>query len=97
MIIHDNELRDYQKVSGEFCTDLERLNETSRVYEATISQQLLSVSQRFTAFGETCQVVKRWLGALNFSAHLNEMAIELLVAKCFLEPSGRSIDSITPM
>lgn len=97
MIIHDNELREYQEVISEFCTDLERLSETSRVHEATISQQLLSVSQRFTAFSETCQVVKRWLGASNFSVHLNEMTIELLVAKCFLEPSGRSVDSITPM
>lgn len=97
MIVHDDELRQYQEISTEFHTDLTINHLTMQVHEATVCQQLQSVSQRFTAFGETCQVAKRWLAASNFSGHLNEIAVELLVAKCFIEPSGRSVESISPM
>lgn len=96
-IVHDHELRQYQKLATEFSTDIAEYQETADAHEATICQQLQSVSLRFTAFGETCQVAKRWLAASNFSGHLNEIAIELLVAKGFIEPVGRSVDSISPM
>jgi hypothetical protein len=97
VIVHDDELRQYQELSTEFSTDLTSMQLTAQAHEATVCQQLQSMSQRFTAFGETCQVAKRWLSASNFSGHLNEIAIELLVAKCFIEPGDRFVESITPM
>jgi len=96
-IIHDNELRTYQEIASEFSTDAATTLSTMNAHEATNCQLLQSVSLRFAAFGEVCQVAKRWVASSNLSGHLDEIAIELLVAKGFIEPVGRSLDSITPM
>ncbi|KAI6184212.1 Origin recognition complex subunit 1 [Aphelenchoides bicaudatus] len=97
MIIHDYELRQYQALTAEFSTDALAHQETAGAHEATVCQQLQSVSLRFSAFGEACQLAKRWLASSYFSGHFNELAIELLVAKGFIESVGRSVDGLSPM
>lgn len=97
VIVHDNELRKFQNLSGEFSTDTQSYRVTADASEATVCQQLQAVSSRFMAFGETCQVAKRWIASSELTEHIHEIAVELLVAKGFIEPVGRSVDCISPM
>ncbi|KAH7726369.1 nucleolar protein 6 [Aphelenchoides avenae] len=55
------------------------------VQQPLMCQQLHSVGQRLSGFPGACQLVKRWLASHYLSDILEEVAIELLVAKVFLD------------
>lgn len=54
-----------------------------------------SLSQRFSAFGESCQLARRWLSSHFLGDTFEEVALELLLAKVFLDSDVK--ENLQPM
>ncbi|KAI6227988.1 Nucleolar protein 6 [Aphelenchoides besseyi] len=93
VIIHDEELQLQFSSAVEFQPHPQNREFTQNAHDAIVCRQLQGVAHRFNAFSETCQLVKRWLAASKLSGHFDDMALELLVGRCFLEPTDRSLFS----
>ncbi|KAE9549488.1 hypothetical protein FO519_007299 [Halicephalobus sp. NKZ332] len=49
-----------------------------------LSSQIYGLSRRFSAFGECCQLLKRFVASHYLSSNVDEFILELLVAEAFL-------------
>ncbi|KAI6242874.1 Maternal transcript 89Ba [Aphelenchoides fujianensis] len=91
VLVHDEELRLQFEAAAQFEAHPQEAAFTRNAHDAVITRQLQGVAHRFNAFSETCQLVKRWLAASKLSGHFEDVALELLVARCFLKPSDPTV------
>lgn len=72
------------------CKDADML-ERFIIHLPIISSAINGVNTKFSAFSSTSRLVKRWLSSHLLLDHINEVALELIVAYLFLNPSPYTI------
>ncbi|KAK0424612.1 hypothetical protein QR680_008751 [Steinernema hermaphroditum] len=62
--------------------------EKESVYRPQLCSSLTGISNQFSSFGETCQIVRQWIASQYLLNQFDPVVIELLVANVYLSPVG---------